>query len=187
MQDDIKIGDIDLSPKQTQTTNQPQGNFEPLTPTQPTQSTGSFWDDAAEGGDFEDLRPGSYPVTIVSADIKEYKNGGRGFEVVTKLNEGGQQDWLYLTFEHANPNAVGMGKRDLKALFTNFGIPLAEDLNTMLSNLKTLAGKQAVLNITWTMKNDFKTKDALGNEAISNDYNPADANHHYVNKSLKPV
>lgn len=185
--EDIKIGDIsfDNAPK-TEPSNTPNvGSFQPLQPE--SNPVGSFWDDAAEGGDFEDLKPGTYDVVIKEAGIRDYTNGGRGFEVVTKLTSNGQQDWTFFTFEHSNPSVVGMGKRDLKNIFLAFGLTLPEDLNSMLALLQSLVGRNAKLTISWNMKKEFNVKDALGNESISPAYDPNDASHHYVNKSIKPA
>lgn len=194
MTNDININDItfgdpkpDSAPTHTTPTHTTPnvGTFEPVQPA--NDQVGSFWDDAAEGGDFEDLKPGTYDVTIKEAGLKEYKNGGRGFELITKLTSNGQQDWTYFTFEHSNQSVVGMGKRDLKNLFTAFGLTLPEDLNSMLALLKSLTGRTAKLSITWNRKKEFDTVDAIGNQTISADYNAENVEHHYVNKSIKPA
>ena len=186
MSDKITINDIDLSSTGSNTKeNKPVGTFENIQPAQ--EPTKSFWDDASEGGDFEDLKPGTYEVTIHSADLKEYANGGRGFEFVTKLETNGQQEWTYFTFEHTNPRAVGMGKRGLKELFVNFGLELPEDLTTMLSSLKSLVGRKATLTIKWTMKNNFKVKDTFGNDVTSSEYQKENVEHNYVKKIFKPA
>lgn len=177
---DIKLEDIDLSFDGKKDSPSQTGFIT-------NNSSPSFWDGVAETNtEFEDIKPGTYQVTIHSTGLKEYSKGGRGFELVAKL-ESGQQDWTYFTFEHPNQNVVGMGKRDLKALFNNFNVPLVEDLNTMLQNLQRLEGKEATLTIDWVMKNNFKVKDALGNEAISSEYDKDNADHHYINKKFKPV
>lgn len=190
--DDIKKEDINFDTSTHKTPNPAPitpnaGDFQSIQPTSTIAGPVSFWDDAAEGGDFEDLKPGTYPVTIISAEVHNYKNGGRGFEIVTKLTTNGQQDWTYLTFEHSNPVAVGMGKRDLKAIFTAFGLPLAEDLTTMLGHLKSIVDRNAELVITWARKKEFNVKDALGNDSIRADYDATEAEHHYINKKIKPV
>lgn len=159
-------------------------SFQPLAPAAPeTQAAARNdfldWDAVEEFEDFEDLKPGTYQGKFTEVGIKEYKNGGRGFELVFKLDKGGQQEWTYLTFEHTNQNAINMGRRDVSSILTNFKIEKPTTLNGVLDALKSLVGTPAEMTIVWNAKDK--------NRPAVIDYSSADVDDFYVNKKFKPM
>ena len=119
----------------------------------------------AQEMDFSPVPNGTYPATIVSAEIKDAKSGGQYISAQFAITAGEYENrrvWENFNIKNDNDMAVQIGLAKLKQLFVAAG----------KTNF-TINGPEDLANITTGIELRTKT-DAYGTKNVINNFVPVD-------------
>lgn len=104
-------------------------------------------------GDFSPVPVDSYLAVITESEVKNASTGGVGINLKFEIMEGdyaGRFVFTWINFQHANPKAEQIGRKELNTIMLACGMPPG----TMLEDTCQLHGFPMVINVG--IENDNK-------------------------------